>query len=116
VSAEVTTAGTWEAADDPDVKPAWSIDPTSTKSPYGTPENQAPVTVQRTATESRYAKVSRNSEGEILGVALILNETELCRLGAELDRAEELKYWVEGGRLRFTKADAAEKERSPSDD
>ncbi|MXR21419.1 hypothetical protein [Halobacterium bonnevillei] len=116
MTGEISTAGTWEAADDSNVESVWPSDLTPTKSPYGTPEDQTPVAVQQTATESRYAKVNRDSEGVVLGIALFLNETELCRLGAELDKAEEIKYWVEDGRLRFAKADSTENEVSSKND
>lgn len=116
MAGEISTAGTWEAADDSNVESVWPSDPTPTKSPYGTPEDRAPVTVQQTATDSRYAKVNRDSEGAVLGIVLFLNETELYRLGVELDKAEEIKYWVEDGRLRFARPDSAEDEVSPQND
>lgn len=116
MTSEITTAGTWEAADDSNVEPAWSSELTQTESPYGTSEDRGPITVQRTATDPRRVTVNYDSEGGILGVALILNETELYRLGVDLDKAQELKYWVEDGRLQFVKADSAENEVSPSND
>jgi hypothetical protein len=116
VTGEISTAGTWEATDDSNVESVWPSDPTPTKSPYGTPEDRTHVAVQQTATESRYAKVNRDSEGAVLGIALFLNETELCRLGVELDKAEEIKYWVQDGHLQFDSPDSAENEVSPQND
>jgi len=116
VTGEISTAGTWEPADDSNVVPAWSSELKQTESPYGTPEIRAPVTVQRTATEPRHVTLNRDSEGTVLGVAIILNETELCRLGAELDQAQELEYWVEDGCLRFARADSTENDVSSQND
>lgn len=116
MTGELSTAGTWETAEDSNVVPAWSSELTPTENPYGTPEARTPVTVQRTATEPRHVTVNRDSEGTVLGVAIILNEIELCRLGAELDQEQELEYWVEDGCLRFARADSAENEVSSQND
>lgn len=109
MSPEITTAGTWESLEDPDVDVEWPTVQSSSDKPYGSPKKRAPVTVQRTGTETRHVTVNRDPEGEVLGVAIMLNELELRRLGAELDGTQGLEYWVEDGRIRFSDADSTKK-------
>jgi len=101
VVSEIDSSGTWCDTEEQVAWPEWSPSDEVTNSPYGTSDDWPRVQAIGNGSDQRQATVNRDTNGDPLGIAIMLSAAELRLLEVELDGVHALNYWIENGQLRF---------------
>ena len=104
LGSEIDSSGTWCDTEEKVAWPEWLPSSEGTNSPYGSADDWDRVRAIGSGSDQRQATINRDSNGDPLGIAIMMSAAELRQLGVNLDGVFALDYWVENGQLRFAEA------------